>query len=69
VFKNELSYITYTLGLNIEGRYVNKDVVQKLKLHNGKWLLLLPPNGEATIAVLKRDIDSLSAFRSLGARR
>jgi hypothetical protein len=50
VFKNELSYITYTLGLNIEGRYVNKDVVQKLKLHNGKWLLLLPPNGEATIA-------------------
>jgi len=50
VFKSELAYITYTLTMTMQGQLVSKDAVQKLKLHNGTWLLLLPPSGEATIA-------------------
>jgi len=50
VKRGELVYITYTLIMDIEGQKISKDIVQKLKQHNGQWLLLLPPNGEATIA-------------------
>ena len=48
--RDDIVYITYTLIMVVEGRKINKDIVQKLKQHNGLWLLLLPPNGEATIA-------------------
>jgi len=48
--KDDVVYITYTLIMYVEGRKVSKDIVQKLKQYNGLWLLLLPPNGEATIA-------------------
>jgi len=52
VFKKELAYVTYTLTMNMQGKTASKDAVQKLKLHNGNWLLLLPPSGEATIATI-----------------
>ena len=47
--KGDITIVTYTLGFNVNGRHVAQDTLQKLKLHNGKWLLLLPPSSEATI--------------------
>lgn len=48
--KGDVAYVVYSLTVNIQGRDVSKDVVQKLKKHDGKWMLLLPPTAEATIA-------------------
>ena len=48
--KGDIAYVNYTLTMNIQDQSVEKDVVQKLKLHDGSWMLLLPPDGEATIA-------------------
>ncbi len=41
--------ITYILTLQIKGQKLSKEAVQRLKQHEGKWLLMLPPDGEATI--------------------
>ena len=51
--KNDLAYVSYTLTMNINGLSASKDIVQRLKLHDGNWLLLLPPDGEAAIAGIK----------------
>lgn len=48
--KGDIAYFTYTLTINYNGKSVSKDVVQKLKLHNGNWLLLLAADAEASIA-------------------
>lgn len=48
--KGDVAYVAYSLTVNIQGRDVSKDVVQKLKKHDGKWMLLLLPTAEATIA-------------------
>ena len=48
--KEDLVYITYSLTLTIEGQTISQDAVQKLKEHDGQWLLMLPSDGEATIA-------------------
>ena len=45
-------FVTYVLAVPVEGRVVRKQVVQELKQHEGSWLLMLPPDGEATIARL-----------------
>ncbi len=50
VMRNELVYVTYTLSLSIDGRNTTKDIVQKLKKSKEQWLLLLPADGDATIA-------------------
>ncbi|MGZ0079070.1 hypothetical protein [Methylomonas sp. YC3] len=47
--KGDVAYVVYSLKVSIQGRDVSKDVVQKLKKHDGKWMLLLPPTAEATI--------------------
>ena len=43
-------FVTYVLAIPVEGRIVKKQVVQSLKQHEGQWLLMLPPDGETTIA-------------------
>jgi hypothetical protein len=47
---NDIAYFTYLLTLNINGQTINKNVVQKLKLNNGNWMLLLAEDAEASIA-------------------
>ena len=46
-------FLTYVLTVAIEGRPVKREAAQRLKQHDGEWLLMLPPNGEATIAGLE----------------
>jgi hypothetical protein len=48
--KDDIAYVTYTLGLTVNGKAMNTQVVQKLKLHDGQWLLMLPSTAEASIA-------------------
>jgi len=48
--KDDQVYVIYLLGVPVEGRLVQKQVVQALKQHEGEWRLLLPADGEATIA-------------------
>jgi hypothetical protein len=48
--KNDLAYVTYTLGVTVKGQAVSSQVVQTLKMHDGRWLLMLPSTAEATIA-------------------
>lgn len=48
--RGDVVYVTYILTIDVEGHEISKDVVQKLKKHNGQWLLLLPADGEASIA-------------------
>jgi hypothetical protein len=48
--KDDLAYVTYNLEMTVDGQEINTQVVQKLKLHDGKWLLMLPSTAEASIA-------------------
>lgn len=50
--KNDLAYFTYRMSLNINGETINKNVVQKLKLHDGHWMLLLAEDAETSIAMI-----------------
>ena len=50
VLKGDVAYVTYNLGFTMEGKAVSSEVVQTLKMHDGKWLLLLPSTAEASIA-------------------
>ncbi|WP_340680173.1 hypothetical protein [Paraglaciecola sp.] len=47
-----IAYFTYNMTLNIDGQIVNENVVQKLKLNNGNWMLLLPEDAETSIAII-----------------
>lgn len=48
--KNDTAYVIYKLGLNINGRNLSQEAVQKLKKQDAKWLLLLPSTAESSIA-------------------
>ncbi len=48
--QGDISYFTYLLTLNIEGKTISKNVVQRLKINNGQWMLLLAEDAEASIA-------------------
>ena len=48
--KDGLAYVTYNLEVTVNGKAVSTQVVQKLKLHDGNWLLMLPSTAEASIA-------------------
>jgi hypothetical protein len=48
--KDDLAYITYKLNVTIDGKVIGTQVVQTLKMHDGKWLLMLPSTAEAAIA-------------------
>jgi hypothetical protein len=48
--KDDLAYVTYNLKLTVDGKAINTQVVQTLKMHDGKWLLMLPSTAEASIA-------------------
>ena len=48
--EGDIAYFTYALQINMDGQSFSKDVVQKLKLSDGKWMLLLAADAEATIA-------------------
>lgn len=45
--------IVYRINFLIEGNSVAKETLQRLKLYDGEWRLLLPPDSEATIANLE----------------
>ena len=48
--QNELIYIIYSLGLEVQGQEINKEVVQKMKLYEDQWMLLLSAESDATVA-------------------
>ena len=48
--KDDVAYITYRLGVTVGGKPISSQVVQTLKVHDGKWLLLLPSTAEGAIA-------------------
>ena len=45
--------MTYNLGMTVNGKAITTQVVQKLKLYDGKWLLMLPSTAEASIAAIE----------------
>jgi hypothetical protein len=52
--KDDVAYVTYTLGVTVKGKVVSTQVIQTLKMHDGKWLLMLPSTAEGTIAGIER---------------
>ena len=48
--KEDIAYVTYKLNTSINGKAVSMQVVQTLKMRDGKWLLLLPSTAESSIA-------------------
>jgi hypothetical protein len=48
--KGDVAYVTYRLGITVSGKPVSSQVVQTLKMQDGKWLLLLPSTAEGAIA-------------------
>ena len=48
--KDDVAYVTYRLGVTVDGKVVSSQVVQTLKVHDGKCLLLLPSTAEGAIA-------------------
>jgi hypothetical protein len=48
--KDGIAYVTYNLKMTVQGNSISTQAVQTLKMHNGKWLLMLPPTADATIA-------------------
>lgn len=50
--QKDIAYFTYNITLNIDGQTVNKNVVQRLKLNNGNWMLLLSEDAETSIAMI-----------------
>lgn len=53
VRKEGLAYVTYTMSLVLDGRPVSSQVVQTLKLHEGKWMLMLPGSADAAVSKLE----------------
>ena len=53
VHKEGVAYVTYTMSLLLDGRPVSSQVVQTLKLHDGKWMLMLPASAGATVAKIE----------------
>ena len=48
--QDELIYVIYSLGLEVKGQEVSKEVVQKMKLHDEQWMLMLSAEAAATVA-------------------
>ena len=48
--KDDLAYVNYNLVITVDGKAISTQVVQTLKMHDGKWLLMLPSKSEASIA-------------------
>jgi len=48
--KDDLAYVNYNLEITVDGKAISTQVVQTLKMHDGKWLLMLPSKAEASIA-------------------
>lgn len=46
-------FLTYVFTVTLEGRPISQEVVQRLKQHQGEWLLMLPASSEATIAAIE----------------
>jgi hypothetical protein len=51
--KDDLVYVTYNFGVTVNQKAMSSQVVQKLKLHDGKWLLMLPSTAEDSIAEIE----------------
>ena len=52
--KDDVAYVTYTLGVTVKGKVVSTQVIQTLKMHDGRWLLMLPSTAEGTIAGIEK---------------
>jgi len=50
IIKDGTAHVTYNFTMTVEGRPVTTPVVQMLRQHEGRWLLMLPPTADATIA-------------------
>jgi hypothetical protein len=48
--KDGVAYVTYSLGVTVDGKPISSQVVQTLKEYDGKWLLLLPSTAERAVA-------------------
>ena len=53
VLKEGLAYVTYNLKISTKGKDFGSQEVQKLKLHEGKWMLLLPTSSEQSIKAIE----------------
>ncbi len=51
--QGDLAYVVYSLVMVVNEQKVSNEVTQKFKLHNDKWLLLLPHTAEASIMKIK----------------
>ncbi len=51
--EGDVTYVTYILGIDVDGRLVEQEVVQKLKKYQGSWYLLLPSTAAASIAAIE----------------
>jgi len=50
VVKDHVAYVTYRLGVTVGGKPTSSQVIQALKMHEGKWLLLLPSTADRATA-------------------
>lgn len=48
--RDDVAYVTYRLGVTVRGKPISSQIVQTLKVHDGRWLLLLPSTAEGAIA-------------------
>ncbi|MEO1543510.1 MAG: hypothetical protein AAFR75_05755 [Pseudomonadota bacterium] len=53
--RESIVYVTYVMKMKIEGEEIEVEVVQKLKQHDGVWMLLLPSKADATIAGIEAE--------------
>ena len=53
VQEGEEVVLAYALTVTIKGQRLRQEVVQRLKQHNGVWLLLLPTSADASLAGLE----------------
>jgi hypothetical protein len=51
--KDGVASITYKIGVTVNGQPMNTHTVQTLRMHEGKWLLLLPLSAEGTISQIQ----------------
>ena len=45
--------IVYKLTMTVKGQAITQETLQRLKIHENKWYLLLPPSAAASIAGIK----------------
>jgi hypothetical protein len=50
--EGDIAFVDFTAAITINGQATHQASMQRLKQHNGEWLLLLPPETEATITAL-----------------